>query len=312
MEIGGLQSNRNWNQDWRRVSINISVIAAIISLLLHVVSVFSLAVFDRPVNPVVKAPIKVRLVDKSATKAADRPQSDVDRQKMIETPLPPTARPKHADYAGATDHQAEKETKVARVLLQERAKDAGQKGKVDATGKVERKEQAMKKVQSRSAAVATEGKVVVKPVEKSPEKARTAYEALLPLTASEVAGQVNAGYQEYIDDNVEIGDRIDLNTTEYRYIGYFSSLRKSIELVWNYPMEAARRGMQGEVDVEFAINKDGRAGRIRVVKSSGYPILDDAIVEAIRLASPFAPLPKGFNKERLVIVGAFHYVLSAH
>ena len=307
MDVGGIQSNRSWNQNWRRVSINISVIAAFVSLLVHLASVLTLSTINRPTRVVKQPPIKVRLVDKAAVKT-DSPMSDVERQKMLETPLAPTAKPKDASYAGATNHQTEKETKVARVVLQERAKDAGQKGKPDAKGRVVQKEQAMTKVQSRSAAVNRDGRVQVKTTEKS----RTPYEALLPLTASDVAGQVNAGYQEYIDDNLEVGDRIDLNTTEYRYIGYFSSLRKSIELVWNYPMEAARRGMQGEVDVEFAIDRDGRAGRIRVVKSSGYPVLDQAIVEAIRLASPFAPLPKGFNKERLVIVGAFHYVLSAH
>ncbi len=306
MEEVGLQSSHGSRQ-WRQLSINISLVAVVLSLLFHVVSVVSLSGIKKA--PTIKNPIKVRLVDQKAKPAADVAPSDTPDRKLIETPLAKTERPKESSHAGATDHQTERETKVARVMLQERAKDAGQKGKPDAGGKTIQKEQRMTKTQSRSKSLQNaQGKIPVRVTDGS----KSAYEALLPLTPSDVAGQVNAGYQEYIDENLEVGERIDLNTTEYRYIGYFSSLRKSIELVWNYPLEAARRGMQGEVDVEFAINKDGRATRIRVVKSSGYPILDDAIVEAIRLASPFAPLPKGLNKERLVIVGAFHYVLAAH
>src|SRR5690606_28888437 len=94
-------------------------------------------------------------------------------------------------------------------------------------------------------------------------------------------------------------------------MGYMTTMRKSIELVWNYPIEAARRGMQGEVGLEFLIHKNGDVRRIRVIKSSGYKILDDAIVEAIRLAAPFSPLPDGFGKDKLVITGVFRYILSS-
>jgi len=57
--------------------------------------------------------------------------------------------------------------------------------------------------------------------------------------------------------------------------------------------------------------KDGHTRRLRVVKSSGYKILDDAIVEAIKLASPFSPLPDGFGKDKIVITGMFRYILSS-
>src|SRR5690606_7779634 len=108
------------------------------------------------------------------------------------------------------------------------------------------------------------------------EQQKKEFEKFLP-NAKDLARYMDAGYQEYLDDNLAMADRIDINTTEYRYIGYFTNMRKAIELVWNYPMDAARRGMQGEVGIEFIINKDGSTGRIRVIRSSGYKILDDAI-----------------------------------
>ena len=132
------------------------------------------------------------------------------------------------------------------------------------------------------------------------------------LPIYDLPGQLNAGFQDYIDDKIQNGDRIDINTTEYRYIGYFTNMRKAIELVWNYPLEAARKGLSGEVGLEFAINKDGRTSHIRVIKSSGYEILDKAIIEAIKLASPFSPLPDGFKKQKIVVTGSFRYILNAY
>jgi TonB family protein len=139
---------------------------------------------------------------------------------------------------------------------------------------------------------------------------RQAYEALMPR-AGDMNKQVSTGYQDYIDENLEIGDRIDLNTNNFRYLSYFTSIRKALDLVWVYPSEAVQRGLQGEAKVEFTILKDGRVERIRVLDGSGHKILDEAVVEAIKLAGPFTPLPIGLQKEKLTIVGSFRYVLSS-
>ena len=145
----------------------------------------------------------------------------------------------------------------------------------------------------------------------SPEQHRKRYENLLTYSAKEPQRQRGGGYQDFIDDDsLEEGDSIDLNTQEYRYIGYFTNMRKAIELVWNYPMSAARRGISGKVNVKFTIQKTGTVSKIDIVESSGHKLLDYAIVDAIKLASPFAPLPKGFNRKKLDVTGAFRYVLG--
>ena len=81
-------------------------------------------------------------------------------------------------------------------------------------------------------------------------------------------------------------------------------------MVWIYPSEAVRRGLQGAVQLEMVIEKDGRVSRVRIVQSSGYTSLDENMVKTIKLASPFAPLPKTWGKERLVVTGSFHYILT--
>lgn len=140
--------------------------------------------------------------------------------------------------------------------------------------------------------------------------ARRDYLALLPDATASLGEIPDGGYIEPIDESIEIGDAIDLNTTEYRYIGYFTGLRKAIGLVWTYPAQAKRKALQGKVNLQFAINRKGYASRIKVLRSSGYEVLDRAVIEAVRLASPFSPLPPAIGKEPLVITGSFRYVIG--
>lgn len=144
----------------------------------------------------------------------------------------------------------------------------------------------------------------------APAKARNAYEQFLNKGFAQMGGQIEAGYQDHLKEDLKESDRIDINTRQYRYIGYFTGLRRSIEMVWTYPKMAANRGLQGSVGLEFSIAKSGRATKIKVIKSSGYSILDNAIVKAVREASPFAPLPDGFKKKALLVSGNFNYVLG--
>ena len=89
-------------------------------------------------------------------------------------------------------------------------------------------------------------------------------------------------------------------------------MRKSFELVWNYPARAARLGQQGVVALEFVIFQNGSLGRVKVLQSSGFSLLDTAAVRALRLASPYSPLPKGLGKDQLLITGSFRYVLNGY
>lgn len=297
--------------------------AVLLSLIIHFASFEGLGggrnhrVFN--LDQVNKAPVKIKIVEvKPKTEKKKEEAVEPDIPKILETPQTKTERPKEAEYVGTVDHIAKKETRVADEVKRERAKDAGQKGnpnvkteaKVDVTGAtVQPKPQKQAEKQSDSQIKSKIGKLSMETFQPKP---RNDYEALLPTSITDLPGQLDAGFQDYVDDKIQNGDRIDMNTTEYRYIGYFTNMRKAIELVWNYPLEAARKGLQGEVGLEFSILKDGKTTHIRVLKSSGYEILDKAIIEAIKLASPFSPLPSGFKKEKIVVTGSFRYILGGY
>jgi len=109
--------------------------------------------------------------------------------------------------------------------------------------------------------------------------------------------------------DIEEGDEISLNTTEFKYLSYFSKLKDRIQMVWRYPEAAKVTGLQGRLVLKFVLNRDGSLRELRVVKSSGIDILDDAAIKAIRRAAPFYAIPKNLG-DVLSIVANFEYELD--
>ena len=86
---------------------------------------------------------------------------------------------------------------------------------------------------------------------------------------------------------------ISASTQEYAYAGYMRSFVARVERVanLNYPEEARRRHLSGRVMLTVAVRRDGSVQSIDVVQSSGIPAFDQATIQSVRLATPFAPLP---------------------
>lgn len=73
--------------------------------------------------------------------------------------------------------------------------------------------------------------------------------------------------------------------------GWHQLLRERIERAKQYPALARRWGMEGTVEVEFRIARDGTVEALRVVKSSEFPLLDEASIETIKRAAPLPVVP---------------------
>jgi protein TonB len=99
-----------------------------------------------------------------------------------------------------------------------------------------------------------------------------------------------------------------LNAPEVQYISYFASIKRKIELVWQYPYEAAVAGIQGELVLDFVIARSGAVNSVELVRSSGSKILDDEAIRSIRKAAPFDPIPAQYKIANLQIRGRFVYV----
>jgi protein TonB len=121
------------------------------------------------------------------------------------------------------------------------------------------------------------------------------------LFDSEVVGKI-ARRDETRHDN-----GVTFDTTELMYESYMMKLKDRIESIWHYPSEEARRGIHGDVYITFTIHKDGRLGDIELERSSGFPGLDRAAIQALKEGNPYWPLPDDWGRDSLVVPGHFIY-----
>ncbi len=72
---------------------------------------------------------------------------------------------------------------------------------------------------------------------------------------------------------------------------YQSMLVQRIYNQLDYPARAMTQGQEGDVMVRARIDRDGQLVRVKVERSSAYPMLNAAATQAIKEASPFPPPP---------------------
>ncbi len=106
-------------------------------------------------------------------------------------------------------------------------------------------------------------------------------------------------------------DSVTLDTDEFKFMSYNRWLKIKVESVLKYPELAAISGYQGTLFIKFDILKDGTLGGVEVLKSSGFKILDDEAVRAIKAAAPFQPLPDDWGMQRYSIRAAVIFYLGA-
>lgn len=286
-------------------------LAGLFSILLHFVVLYELGQRSKDipteVSSLPEGYIKLNIPDKKELSKETKKEDEEKEKRILETPLAPTEEAPDAEFLGQNDHKAKKLMKVK----EHEDKKAADPGHLRAIEKKAKLAKPSVKREQGSPEAAQKNLKHDKGFLDDKKEGRKGYEQLLADSTEQLSStEMNQGYMDHLNDLVEEGETIDMNTKEYRFIGYFTNLRKAIELVWTYPSEAVQKGQYGKVIVKFIIQADGKVSKAQVLESSGYPILDSAILDAIRAAAPFAPLPKGFNKDHLLVRGAFSYVLG--
>lgn len=82
---------------------------------------------------------------------------------------------------------------------------------------------------------------------------------------------------------------------------HFAYIRDLIQKNITYPARARKFGWAGKVVVTFIVHESGKVSSERVVSSSGYGLLDDNVIGAIRDVAPF-PRPPVKAELRIPIV----------
>lgn len=79
---------------------------------------------------------------------------------------------------------------------------------------------------------------------------------------------------------------------QQRYLKeHFIYIRDLITKRLIYPPMARKMGWNGRTVVSFVIAEDGSVHNLRVMETSGYPLLDKSASETVRLAAPFPKPP---------------------
>ena len=87
--------------------------------------------------------------------------------------------------------------------------------------------------------------------------------------------------------------------------GWMQRVSEKLAAAWKYPRELIERRIFGDVDVRITFKKNGELGRVELLRTSGYKVLDDSVIRALNDANPYWPLPEDWKEDELTIVGHF-------
>ncbi len=94
---------------------------------------------------------------------------------------------------------------------------------------------------------------------------------------------------------------VGARTTEYRFARYVEDWRLKVERIGNlnYPEDAKRQKLYGNLQLTVGIRADGSLESIGINRSSGIKVLDDAAIRIVRLAGKngFAPFPPDISRD---------------
>lgn len=84
-----------------------------------------------------------------------------------------------------------------------------------------------------------------------------------------------------------------VNATGVSWARYVEDWRLKIERIGkrNYPAEARAQNLYGSLELAVVIRADGVLQEVRLLRSSGQPVLDQAAQDIVRMAAPYAPFP---------------------
>jgi protein TonB len=91
---------------------------------------------------------------------------------------------------------------------------------------------------------------------------------------------------------------------------YLDRVRRWINKYKKYPDAAIKQKQQGGPLLTIRLRRDGTVLDVEIDKSSGFPLLDQAALAAVRAASPVPPFPDNYTNEEAEIGLPFNFQLG--
>jgi protein TonB len=92
---------------------------------------------------------------------------------------------------------------------------------------------------------------------------------------------------------------IGARTQEYKYAMYIEAWRQKVERVGNlnYPAAAKNQKLYGQLQMTVSIKSDGSLEEVKINRSSGHKILDEAAKKIVELSAPFSEFPSDIRRD---------------
>jgi protein TonB len=95
---------------------------------------------------------------------------------------------------------------------------------------------------------------------------------------------------------------------------YLHNWSEKIEQVGNdnYPQQALSQRLTGNLRLSVTLNPNGTIRDLALLESSGVGLFDEAALQIVRLAAPFAPFPEAIRKDtdQLVIIRTWSFEID--
>jgi protein TonB len=282
---------------------------ALMAIALHV-SILETTIFVAPFfprQPVHPKPRQVSLVilppeaKKPAPEEEEPKKPDLTGQ-IVETPPPEVEKtPEKADYLAEHDQTVDEETRTERFKVNPEVLSPIYSEKTKAQVKGEQVEDLKMDKPSTGATVGNnrfdpdrDGSLAALP---SPWAKSNKPGIADPVQSSAAESMLEGAPQnDRLDEKV--GPQLALNTKEYLYAGYLKRIRRLVNFYWSQNLDNLSSSVrlthtQYDTTVNVILNADGALEYIDVTEKSGSPELDDAVVQAFRIAGPYPNPPEG-------------------
>jgi TonB family protein len=128
-------------------------------------------------------------------------------------------------------------------------------------------------------------------------------EKRLPLPSFDAPGVYERGPERPGEGRGDIGGGKyqSIDSFGLKHFSYLIGVERKIELVFSIPFFVPNNGGVGIPIVGFTIRRSGEIAEAVLLRSSGYAVVDKALLEAIKRAAPYGPFPEHLPEEQISI-----------
>lgn len=233
--------------------------------------------------------------------------------------------PKDSKYAGEADQTFDRQTIAARNGAFKSAGLGNKLGNEVAHSQSLSEPQALKKMASnkkpaqttpKSLSLSDLGTIQISKIDDEEKSKSEALEEMSRKIASEAKKAAALGTErgnaeskglaqnnDFVED-VPLGDMTNLNTTEFKYYGFYHRIRQKLEQHWGSTIQSKAKNLYKSgrripasenliTAVQVVLDDHGQIVEIKIEGTSGIRELDQAAIESFNKAGPFPNPPKG-------------------